>query len=68
MTKKDIEVNVPAGHREVESSSSSAGGFIEGSLWLLSVFLCCITCPFSLFYMFRQVKVKGASDLQTMIV
>ena len=62
MTTKDIEVKVPAGNQEVKSSTSSAGGFIEGFLWLLSVFLCCITCPFSLFYMFRQVKVKSAID------
>jgi len=57
MTKKDIEVKVEKSvDKAVKSSSSSRGGFIEGFLWLLSVFLCCITGPFSLFYMFRQVK------------
>ena len=55
---------VSAGKQEVKGSSSSGGtGIIEGFLWALSVFLCCVTCPFSLFYMFRQVKVWSDSSL-----
>lgn len=55
---------VSAGKREVKGSSGSnggAGGIIEGFLWALSVFLCCVTFPFSLFYMFRQVTVWSDS-------
>ena len=56
---------VSAGKQEVKGSSSSSGGagIIESFLWALSVFLCCVTCPFSLFYMFRQVKVWSDSSL-----
>jgi len=33
-----------------------AGGCIEGLLWVLSVILCCITFPFSLFVILKQVQ------------
>ena len=35
-----------------------AGGCIEGLLWVLSVILCCITFPFSLFVILKQVQVS----------
>ena len=42
---------------EVEGEGG-AGGCIEGLLWALSVFLCCITFPFSLFVILKQVQVR----------
>ena len=41
----------------VDGDSGAAGGCIEGLLWFLSVFLCCITFPFSLFFILKQVQV-----------
>ena len=44
---------------EVVDGQEGAGGCIEGLLWVLSVVLCCITFPFSLFVILKQVQVSG---------
>lgn len=41
---------------EAVDGQEGAGGCIEGLLWVLSVILCCVTLPFSLFVILKQVQ------------
>ena len=41
----------------MDAEQGCGGSCMEGFLWVLSVFLCCITFPFSLFVIMRKVQV-----------
>ena len=53
----DTRVMIQGDVVDGDSGSGAAGGCFEGLLWFLSVFLCCITFPFSLFFILKQVQV-----------
>ena len=57
MAGKDDDTRVRIQGEVVDNDSGAAGGCIEGLLWALSIFLCCITFPFSLFVILKQVQV-----------
>jgi len=56
MAGKDDDTRVRIQGEVVDNDSGAAGGCIEGLLWALSIFLCCITFPFSLFVILKQVQ------------
>ena len=47
----------------VEEEASLGGSCMETFLWALSLILCCITFPFSLFVVIKQVQVILVSCL-----
>ena len=47
----------------VEEEASLGGSCMEGFLWALSLVLCCITFPLSLFVVIKQVQVMLVSCL-----
>ena len=63
MAGKDDDTRVRIQGEVVDNDSGAAGGCIEGLLWALSIFLCCITFPFSLFVILKQVQVIYESTL-----
>ena len=65
MSGKEDDTRVRIQGEFVDGDGGGAGGCIEGLLWVLSVFLCCITFPFSLFVILKQVQVRvKMSNLQ----
>ena len=58
MSGKEDDTRVRIQGEVVDGDGGEAGGCIEGLLWALSVFLCCITFPFSLFVILKQVQVR----------
>ena len=58
MSGKEDDTRVRIQGEFVDGDGGGAGGCIEGLLWVLSVFLCCITFPFSLFVILKQVQVR----------
>ena len=55
-TSKSTSIIVPG---EADDDKDAGGGRVmEALLWTLSVFLCCVTLPFSLFWIFKQVQVR----------
>ena len=49
----------------MDAEQGCGGSCMEGFLWVLSVFLCCITFPFSLFVIMRKVQVCKNVNLIT---
>ena len=45
----------------VEEEASLGGSCMETFLWALSLVLCCITFPFSLFVVIKQVQVSWSA-------
>ena len=54
MSGKDEDTRVRVG----DDGDDGGDGCIGGLLWALSLFLCCITFPFSLFVILKQVQVR----------
>ena len=57
----EIEVKVPedVDDKDEDAGSGGAGCVMEALLWTISVFLCCVTLPFSLIFILQQVQVSS---------
>ena len=58
MSNTTLKKNEDTRVRIQDDGDDGGDGWIGGLLWALSVFLCCITFPFSLFVILKQVQVR----------